>query len=516
MYQNAAYPFDVSHLRIPVNTDAEREKEAMKELWKKKVEHYSALLDPRKKRERFIDRINEAKSELGVPVGGKVTVGELFVKMGYKTKNNFMNAAIQLGLRADKLCAMNIEGIKPSRPSRLRVSSVEKLDSFIIAKKDELGTVENLDSRIFDIIKEVRFVILGMVQGEAVYYYGVDDIQRNINKVAKGIFEKVMSDINSKILNSAVNCLSAEDAEGQLKEIESIMRRMEEARDKVQNYIFKLKGDSLISVVARLPDYKFYGTDKEEASDRDKIEDDIRAKGPSFLERIEGRIEIEGKSLLNEIDALHKAMEVVLGATFAEMKEFRDIEFSNGLLDLEGLGEGETVFPVTRFLNKDKLKPVITSMPRKSNPIISLGIPGLIETLDAFVFNALKYEADLSEAVIMKIDTYKDRGVVKVIIRQGSSNKKFRDSLAVNKKKFDLGGPAYLVNMKKRKRSPAFRSGLEDAGRLMNERPVCLIYKIGQEEPFPIEVNLYVSREATSFSGLDEIAGQDLVRPTDL
>ncbi|NQV04126.1 MAG: hypothetical protein HQ532_01390, partial [Candidatus Omnitrophica bacterium] len=111
---------------------------------------------------------------------------------------------------------------------------------------------------------------------------------------------------------------------------------------------------------------------------------------------------------------------------------------------------------------------------------------------------------------------FKDKGIVKVIIKQDSGSKDLGDSLAVRKENFNRGGSTYLMKLKRRKRSPAFRSGLEDMGKLMDERLVCLIYKIGQEEPFPIEINLYVSSEVTSFSGLDKIAGQDLVRPTDL
>jgi len=474
-------------------------------------------LSIKEKRKFFIKEINEAREELGIKKGEEVDVGVLATKIEYDTKNDFMRTAAQVGLRVLELRAMGIKGMGEPRSM---VRSIKELDAFIIAK-DKLGLIKNLDNKILDIIEEVRSVLLDMVQGEAVYYYSADDIRRNINEVSKGIFEKVMSDINPEILYNAANCLVDESAEGQLKKIAFIIQHMEEARDRIQNYILKLEGDKLISAIVGMPDYKFVGIDREVPSDRDEIERDIRHRiildeDTDFLERMDGYIKIEAESLLDRIDSLNKKMEVALGATFGEIEKARIFEFRNEWFELESLGESETVFPVTRFLNKDDPKPVIASMPRKENPIISLGIPGLIGILDAFVFNALRLRGDLSEAVIMKIENFKDKGVVKIIIKQGSGNKDLGDSLAVHKENFDRGGPTYLMKLKKRTKSLAFRSGLEDMGKLMNERLVCLIYEIGREEPFPIEVNLYVSSEATSFSGLDDITDQSLTKATDL
>ena len=470
-------------------------------------------LSRKEKRESLIKEINKAKKELGIKKGEEVDVEVLAIKMGSDTKEDFMRAAAKVGLRVLELRAMGIKGMGEPRSM---VRSIKELDAFIIAK-DKLGLIKNLDNKIPDIIEEVRSVLLDMDQGEAIYYYTADDIQRNINEVSKGIFEKVMSDINPEILYNAANCLVDESAEGQLKKIAFIIQHMEEARDRIQNYIIlKLEGDELISAIVGMPDYKFVGIDREVQSDRDKIKHDIKARGSAFLERIDGYIKIEAKSLSDRVDSLNKKMEVVLGVTFGEIKEIRNIEFSNGLLELERFGESETVFPATLFLNKDEPRPVTISMPRKNNPVKSLGIPGLIEILDAFVFDALRRRVDLSEAVIMKIEDFKDEGGIKIIIKQDSSAKEVRDKLTVHKKKFNLEGPTYLMKLKKRTKSPAFRSGLEYMGKLMDERPVHLIYKIGMEDPFPIEVNLYVSREATSFLGLDEIVDQIPAKPTDL
>jgi len=176
-------------------------------------------------------------------------------------------------------------------------------------------------------------------------------------------------------------------------------------------------------------------------------------------------------------------------------------EFSNGLIDMENLGESKTALPIINFTVKDTLFPLYKLEPKLTKYIESLEITYLFATLYDLMLNALEYQSDSSDAVSMKIDKIKAGEILKITINQKSSSRDARNRLAINEGGFNLQGPDYLIDEVKREKSSALvrrGQGLRNIAKLMKERPLSLIYKIGQEEPFPIETNLYIKSPGTS------------------
>ncbi len=190
------------------------------------------------------------------------------------------------------------------------------------------------------------------------------------------------------------------------------------------------------------------------------------------------------------------------------------VEFSNGLIDIENLGESEIVFPITSFSGMGTLFPVTDLEPRIMKFIQSLGIRDLSVALDDLVLNAIEHQFGSPGPVSIKIETFKNGEILKITIQQPSSSKDARDRLGINKKGFDLQGPDYLIDVQERMRSSAFirRGGaFRVIGDLIRFNSACLIYKIGREEPFPLETNFYIFIERRSLDKLKQaIPSKDL------
>ncbi|MBU4149441.1 MAG: hypothetical protein KKB52_03715, partial [Candidatus Omnitrophica bacterium] len=196
-----------------------------------------------------------------------------------------------------------------------------------------------------------------------------------------------------------------------------------------------------------------------------------------------------------------------------EYKKEPAVEFSNGLIDIENLGEAEAVLPVINFTDYGNIFPLRT-LKTLTESIDSLGIPHLSGTIDHLVLNAMEHQIEPFAAVSMKIERFKDKKILKITIHQESSSKSARDRLSINKEGFDLQGPDYLIDDTERRKLFALNRyglGFRNIGELMKQRPVRLMYKLGQEEPFPIETNLYVSTEGLSLDKFKQtIPSKDL------
>lgn len=234
----------------------------------------------------FIEEINKARKELGIGKGETVDVYEIAIKTGYKTKADFMSEARNVRLYTRELWLLGIKGM---RPPRIGALSIERLVKSIAIKEKE----GSLSSEIIDVIKEVSLIIMGMTQGKSVEYSKVEDIQNDIDKVIKGIFEDIVFDQRvTSILNSAMNYLEMNDDEERLQEMKNIAQSMNEIAGTIEGHIFKYSDDGLVGAIARHPRYSL---GKVPLQGRDKIERDIRDrvildKDTDFLKRIRTRM----------------------------------------------------------------------------------------------------------------------------------------------------------------------------------------------------------------------------------
>jgi len=185
----------------------------------------------------------------------------------------------------------------------------------------------------------------------------------------------------------------------------------------------------------------------------------------------------------------------------------RTVEFSSGRIDIENLGRPDVVFPVASFSNARTLFPVTDAAPEIMELIRSLGISDLSVALDDLVLNAIEHQYGPPGAVNVKIEIFRNGKIVKITIQQPSSGKDARNRLDINKRGFDLRGPNYLIDVQERASSSAFlrRGGaFRVIGDLIRFNSACLIYKIGREEPFPIETSLYVATRKLSLEKLKQ------------
>lgn len=139
--------------------------------------------------------------------------------------------------------------------------------------------------------------------------------------------------------------------------------------------------------------------------------------------------------------------------------------------------------------------------------IKSLGIQGFSVALDDLVLNAIEHQFGSPGTVNIKIEKFKNGEILKITVQQSSSSKDARDRLDINKEGFNLRGPDYLIDVQERMKSSAFvrRGGASRViGDLIRFNSACLIYKIGREEPFPIETNFYIFTKRLSLDKLKQ------------
>jgi len=256
-----------------------------------------------------------------------------------------------------------------------------------------------------------------------------------------------------------------------------------------------------VRVGDQLYEISFFGVQKINANLATKVVEDPQEciRVANLVNEVDGRL---GKAAIEEKWAWWTPQS---GQELASNQ--RITEFSNGQIDIKNLGESEAVFPITSFSDTNTLFPVTDLEPGIMEFIKSLGIHDLSVALDDLVLNAIEHQFGSPEPVSMKIEKFKNWKILKITIQQPSSSKEARDGLDINKKGFDLRGPDYLIDVHERMKSSAFvrRGGaFRVIGDLIRFNSACLIYKIGIEEPFPIETNLYIFTERPSLNKLKQ------------
>ena len=202
------------------------------------------------------------------------------------------------------------------------------------------------------------------------------------------------------------------------------------------------------------------------------------------------------------------------------IKTISDIEFSNGKIDIENLGNPETVFPTTNFRDTGTLFPVTNSKSEMIKFVRSLGIYDLSVALDDLVLNAIEHQDRPRDTVTAKIEIFKDKEILKITVKQPSSSKDARNRLDINKKGFDLYGTDYLIDAGGKRGGDG---GFKRRGgffRVISSfilfNPVHLIYKIDPEKPHSIEVNFYIpiKKIAPEYKSIEDLI-LSIAPPTD-